>query len=68
MLAGWLVALAVLFLLYSEFRDTAAITLFGTRYADRDGLLIMGIFAVIPITLLAVALKKFIERARLPGD
>ena len=65
LLAAWLITLTGLFWLYAEYREFASLFLGGVRYAGSDALSIMAVYAVIPIMLLAVALKKLLEYNRL---
>ena len=65
LLAAWLIALLGLFGLYAEFRKSASLFFLGTRYTGREALLILLIYAAIPVTLLAVALKKFFDYKQL---
>ncbi|MDH3713401.1 MAG: hypothetical protein OET44_06080 [Gammaproteobacteria bacterium] len=64
LLAAWLITLTGLFLLYAEYRESTSLFLWGTRYRGSAALSIMAVYAVIPITLLAVALKKLFEYNR----
>lgn len=63
-LAAWLITLSGLFWLYAQYRASASLFLLGVRYTGSDALSIMAVYAVVPITLLAVALKKFLAYNR----
>lgn len=59
--ALWLVSLLGLATLYSEFRSSNVVEIFGQSYAGFDAGIALGLLAILPITMLALAIRNFFQ-------
>ena len=57
----WLASLVALLSLVSEFRATDSVEILGQTYHGADSLLAIGLTAMVPVTLLALAIREFYE-------
>lgn len=55
----WLVSILGLATLYLEFRSSNAVEIFGRAYDGFDAIVAMGVLAILPITMLALAIRNF---------
>lgn len=59
--ALWLVSLLALLNLVSEFRATDSVQILGATYHGTDSLLALGLISIVPVTLLALAIREAYE-------
>ena len=50
--------------LFAEFRETRSLSLLGTALEGRDAVLLLALYAIVPVVLLGAALKKFFDYNR----
>ena len=55
----WLMSLSGLATLYLEFRSSNVVEIFGRAYNGFDAVVAMGVLAILPITMLALAIRNF---------
>ena len=63
----WLASLSGLVTLLNEFRNSEVVEVFGRTYSGSDAIIALGVLAILPITMLALAIRDFYRYFQVKG-